>query len=36
MNNTWKTDLERKNLHIFKEISGTLKVLQGEITKERD
>jgi hypothetical protein len=33
MSNNWKTDLERKNLTIFKEISGTLKVLQSEITK---
>ena len=29
MTNNWKTDVERKNLTIFKEISGTLRILKS-------
>jgi len=35
MNSNWKSEVERKNLTIFKEISGTLKALKSELAKEK-
>lgn len=36
MTTNWKSEVERKNLIIFKEISGTLKVLKSELAKEKE